>query len=96
MSLPTLLTISGSLRAGSFNTAILEHFAQFANGQANVAHSHYLGQLPLYNQDLDTDTPPAVVGAARAENHTDSGGFFESDVSRVYNQISLKKERIWF
>ena len=67
MSLPTFLTVSGSLRAGSFNTAILEHFAQFAVDKAEVVHSHYLGELPLYNQDLDNDTPPVVVAAARAE-----------------------------
>ncbi len=67
MSLPTFLTVSGSLRAESFNTTILERFAQFANGKAEVVHSHYLGELPLYNQDLDNDTPPAVVAAARAE-----------------------------
>ena len=67
MSLPTFLTVSGSLRAGSFNTAILEHFAQFASAKANVVRTDAVGQLPLYNQDLDTDTPPAVVAAARAE-----------------------------
>jgi chromate reductase len=67
MSLPTFLTVSGSLRAESFNTVILERFAQFANGKAEVVHSHYLGELPLYNQDLDNDKPPAVVAVARAE-----------------------------
>jgi len=67
MSLPTFLTVSGSLRAGSFNTSILEHFAQFASAKANVVQTNAVGQLPLYNQDLDTDTPPAAVAAARAE-----------------------------
>ena len=67
MSLPTFLTVSGSLRAGSFNTAILEHFSQFANAKANVVRTDAVGQLPLYNQDLDTDTPPAAVATARAE-----------------------------
>ena len=67
MSLPAFLTVSGSLRAGSFNTAILEHFSQFASAKANVVRTDAVGQLPLYNQDLDTDTPPAVVAAARAE-----------------------------
>jgi chromate reductase len=67
MSLPTLLTVSGSLRAGSFNTAILEHFAQFASGKGDVVRTNAVGQLPLYNQDLDTDTPPAAVATARAE-----------------------------
>jgi chromate reductase, NAD(P)H dehydrogenase (quinone) len=62
-----LLAISGSLRAASSNTAVLQ--ALLAVAPANVTISLYeqLAELPYFNPDLDRegDTPPASVGELR-------------------------------
>jgi len=65
MSLPRVLAISGSLRSGSFSTTILTSLASALKDQADV-QVMTLGDVPLYNQDIDTDTPPAGVAALRA------------------------------
>lgn len=59
-----LLGLSGSLRAGSFNTAILRALVPLVAGQAELV-IHPLNDVPLYNGDLDTDTPPAGVKALK-------------------------------
>ncbi|MGI9375661.1 MAG: NADPH-dependent FMN reductase [Tsuneonella suprasediminis] len=59
-----LLGISGSLRAGSFSTAILRTL-QSEMPEGVTLTLHPLGDVPLYNQDLDTDQPPAGVAALR-------------------------------
>lgn len=64
MSTIKLLGLSGSLRSGSFSTAILETLA--ANAPAGVELTvHSLADVPLYNQDIDTDEPLAAVAALR-------------------------------
>ena len=62
---PTLLGISGSLRAGSFNTMILKTLAETIQDQATLEIFPLEG-LPFYNGDLDTATPPDAVAALRA------------------------------
>lgn len=59
-----LLGLSGSLRAGSFNTAILRALVPLVADQAELV-VHPLNDVPLYNGDLDTDTPPAGVQALK-------------------------------
>ena len=61
----TLLGLSGSLRAGSHNTAILRAIGD-ALGQEAVLTMHGLGDVPLYNGDLDTDPALPAVAALRA------------------------------
>ena len=61
---PRLLGISGSLRRASFNTTVLTTLAERLAEQA-VMTVHPLNDLPLYDQDLDTDTPPPAVTALR-------------------------------
>jgi len=60
-----VLGISGSLRAESHNTALLR--AAAAAAPAGVALELYEGleSLPHYNEDLDTEQPPATVAALR-------------------------------
>ena len=62
-----VLAISGSLRAGSHNTALLRAAAAMA--PAGVEVELYLGldRLPPYNEDHDTDAPPAEVARLRAQ-----------------------------
>lgn len=64
-SLPRVLAISGSLRSGSFHTAILQGLADALASEAAV-EVFDLASVPLYNQDIDTAEPPAGVAALRA------------------------------
>ena len=57
---PRILGISGSLRKGSFSTAILRAASKQIAGEADF-EVLTLGEIPLYNQDLDTGSPPSTV-----------------------------------
>lgn len=59
-----LLGISGSLRSGSFSTSILHSLADEAPAGVTLK-LHSLADVPLYNQDLDTDQPLPGVKALR-------------------------------
>lgn len=61
---PKLLGISGSLRAGSFCTAILHTAAEQLAEDADL-ELFPLDAVPLYNQDLDAGQPPEPVRALR-------------------------------
>lgn len=64
MSKPRLIGISGSLRRDAFSTAVLAGLKDAAADRAEIV-IHTLADVPLYNQDLDTETPPAGVQALR-------------------------------
>lgn len=55
-----LLGIAGSLRSGSFSAAILESLKSGLPDGVELA-LHPLDEVPLYNQDLDIDSPPQGV-----------------------------------
>ena len=56
-----ILAISGSLRAGSSNTALLRAAARLAPAGVEVALYAGLGGLPHFNPDRDDDGDPAVA-----------------------------------
>jgi chromate reductase len=60
-----ILTISGSLREASHNTALLRAVAELAPAGVEVLHYEGLGRLPHYNEDHDTPTPAAEVARLR-------------------------------
>ena len=62
-----LLTICGSLRASSSNSALLEAVALLAPRGADVARYEGLASLPQFNPDIDIDPPPAPVRALREQ-----------------------------
>jgi chromate reductase, NAD(P)H dehydrogenase (quinone) len=62
-----LLAISGSLRALSLNTALLEAAARLAPPGLTVARYHGLDELPHFNPDLDGPVPPSEVAWLRAQ-----------------------------
>ena len=64
MTRPTLLGVSGSLRAQSYNTAVLEALRDHISDIADMA-LFPLDDVPLFNSDLDTDTPPEAVTRLR-------------------------------
>ena len=65
MSSPVLLALSGSLRRSSYNGAILATLGEAVADKASLA-IFPLNDVPLYDQDADTDTPPEAVAALRA------------------------------
>jgi chromate reductase len=64
--MPSFLTISGSLRAGSSNTAALEAIALLAPPHVTVRRYHELDILPAFNPDLESGHLPAPVARLRA------------------------------
>jgi chromate reductase len=61
---PRLLGISGSLRKASTNTAVLVALGEIVADRATL-EIFPLGDLPLYNQDIDVEPPLAPVAALR-------------------------------
>jgi chromate reductase, NAD(P)H dehydrogenase (quinone) len=62
-----LLAISGSLRAASSNTAVLQAAARLAPRGVTIELYPRLGELPHFNPDFDNEKLPAIVAALRAE-----------------------------
>jgi chromate reductase, NAD(P)H dehydrogenase (quinone) len=62
-----VLGISGSLRAASYNTALLRSAAELMPPGVTLEIYEDLELLPPYNEDRDTDDPPAEVARLRAE-----------------------------
>lgn len=64
-----VLAITGSLRAASSNTALLEAAVAHAPSGMEIALFSGLGDLPLFNPDLDGEggALPSAVGALRAQ-----------------------------
>ena len=62
-----ILAISGSLRAASHNTALLREAARLAPDGVELELFEGLDRVPPYNEDHDTDEPPAEVERLRSE-----------------------------
>jgi NAD(P)H-dependent FMN reductase len=60
-----ILAVSGSLRAKSINTAVLQAMQSMAPPDLTVILHPGLGDLPHFNPDLDLASPPAAVAAWR-------------------------------
>lgn len=61
-----ILALSGSLRAASLNSLLLRVMARLAPAGIDVHVCDRLGQLPLFNPDLEASDPAPVV-ALRAQ-----------------------------
>jgi len=55
-----ILAVSGSLRESSFNTSLLRAAVEGAPDGVEVELWEGLGELPLYDQDLEHDPPESV------------------------------------
>ena len=62
----TVVALVGSLRAASINRQLAELAAQSAPDGVEVIVFEGLGDLPFYNEDIDTADAPAAVTALRA------------------------------
>lgn len=56
-----ILAISGSLRAASLNSALLRAVARLAPADFSVVLSRSLGDLPLFNPDIEATDPLPVA-----------------------------------
>jgi len=56
-----ILAISGSLRAASINSALLRTAARLAPPEMEITVCSVVGELPLFNPDLESDAPPSVT-----------------------------------
>ena len=56
-----VLAISGSLRAASINSALLRTAARLAPAGVEVVWCGVVGELPLFNPDLEPHPPPGVA-----------------------------------
>jgi len=61
-----ILAIAGSLRARSSNRTVLEAARLLAPVRIEIVLFDRLGELPLFNPDLDRDPPPPPVAHLRA------------------------------
>ena len=61
-----VLVLVGSLRAASINRQLAELAVESAPDGVTATIYEGLGDLPFYNEDLDTEDAPAAVAALRA------------------------------
>ena len=62
--------IAGSLRKGSYNHALLRATQLLAPANVRI-HIHDLSEIPLFNEDLERATPPAVARLREAVSNAD-------------------------
>ncbi|WP_367897879.1 NADPH-dependent FMN reductase [Leptospira sp. WS58.C1] len=62
-----ILAVSGSLRKGSSNTALLLAAKRIAHDPLQIRIADPIDRIPHFNPDLDTDTPPKEVMEWRRE-----------------------------
>lgn len=62
--MPTILAISGSLRAKSFNTMLL-HAAVTATPSGTITEIATIKDIPLYDGDVEAAGLPAAVSALK-------------------------------
>lgn len=61
MASVSVLAISGSLRQASLNSALLRAVARLTPADTNVTLFNGMGELPLFNPDIETPEPPVVA-----------------------------------
>ncbi|GAC1601342.1 MAG: NAD(P)H-dependent oxidoreductase [Pseudarthrobacter sp.] len=74
MSKNTVLTLVGSLRAGSTNQKLAEAIQLNAPEQVDVVIHESLGNIPFYNEDIDVEgqVPAAAAALRAAANEADT------------------------
>ena len=90
-----MLAISGSLRAGSSNTAVLEAIAALAPADVSVEIYSGLADLPHFNPDLDTEMPPPAVRDFRVRLQASDGVLISSPEYAHGVPGSLKNALDW-
>ncbi|HEU5155714.1 MAG TPA: NAD(P)H-dependent oxidoreductase [Streptosporangiaceae bacterium] len=95
MSDPTVLAISGSLRVDSYNTRLLRTAQSLNPGGMSIELYDRMGELPLYNQDLDTDKPPSLVADLRRRIARSDGVLIATPEHNASIPAALKNAVDW-
>jgi chromate reductase, NAD(P)H dehydrogenase (quinone) len=90
-----ILLISGSLRDGSTNSAVLRTAAAAAPPAVTATLYHDAGRLPIFNPDLDTGPLPGPVAELRAQLHRADGLLFSTPEYAGALPASLKNILEW-
>jgi chromate reductase len=67
-----ILAISGSLRAASINTSLLRTAIGLAPASMNITLCPRIGELPLFNPELDSELPSQVISLRAEVNAADA------------------------
>jgi chromate reductase len=60
----TIVTISGSLRKGSYNTALINEFEKQIDKSAKIIRLN-ISDFPMYNEDIESKMPKIVSDAKK-------------------------------
>ena len=90
-----LLAISGSLRRGSLNTALLRAADGLLPPGVRVVHLGGLASIPPYDEDLDVHPVPAAVAALRHEITAADGLLFATPEYNASIPGQLKNAVDW-
>lgn len=80
----TIAVLVGSLRRDSLNRKLAESLAKLAEGRLGFRFVE-IGDLPLYNEDLWEDPPPAVLRMKRQVEAADGLLFVTPEYNRAYS-----------
>jgi chromate reductase len=72
MKKTNILAISGSLRAASLNTMLLKAAARLTNADTGIELFSGIGELPLFNPDIEASDPPPVAAFRAALLNADA------------------------
>jgi NAD(P)H-dependent FMN reductase len=91
-----ILAISGSLRAASSNTAVLQAAIELAPPDVEIVRCDGLSELPHFNPDLDDANAPAPVANWRAQLKAADGVLISSPEYAHGVPGSLKNALDWW
>ena len=90
-----ILAISGSLRAGSYNTSLLRALSEEAPAGVEVELWHGLAGIPAYDADLDVVPGPEPVETLRTLVRSVDGVFFATPEYNSSVPGALKNALDW-
>ncbi|WP_118973630.1 NADPH-dependent FMN reductase [Taibaiella koreensis] len=89
----SVIALSGSLRKGSYTTQLLHAFAEAAPQEVKF-HMVSLDELPLFNQDLESNPPQPVKEFWMAIESADAVLLASPEYNRSYSPV-LKNALDW-
>lgn len=91
----SILTLCGSLRAGSLNRKLLEQIEALAPDKFQFSAFDRLGELPLYNQDIEDRGMPEIVSELADQIRTAKGVLIASPEYNYSVTPALKNAIDW-
>ncbi|MFH8617008.1 NADPH-dependent FMN reductase [Streptomyces sp. NPDC017979] len=94
-NLPSILALTGSLRAQSYNSALLRAAVKNHSGKVSINIYDDLARLPMYNQDFDNENPPPEVVELRGRVAAADGLFIVTPEHNASIPAALKNAIDW-